>query len=313
MGPTSSPPRLKLIAGNAHPALAAGVARELGVAVEPAEVGAFADGETRVQIQAAVRGETVVIVQPTATPVNENLMVLALLADAARAAGAARVVAAVPYFGYARQERRGRDGDPRSAQVAARLLAAAGVDHLLTLDLHAPALESAFPMPATLLGAEEVFLPRVREWGLKDLVVVSPDAGGLKRAQRYASALAAGLAVIAKERPGPDQAEQRAVLGDVKGRPCLVVDDMASTGRTLAGAAEALRRAGAGEARALFTHAVMAPGAAERIAAAGFARVVTTDTVPAEISAGVEVLSAAPLLARAVASVCGGGQGEIGV
>ena len=198
-----------------------------------------------IHVAADVRDAAVFIVQPTCPPVNEHLLVLALLIDAVRAAGAARITALVPYFGYARQEQRSRSGDPRSAQVAARLLGSVGLDHLVLLDLHAPALESAFPMPATLLRAEELFLPRVRNWGIKDLVVVAPDAGGLKRAQRYAQALEARLVVIAKDRPHPDVAAPLQVLGDVKDRVCLVVDDMASTARTMVGAAESLRRAGA--------------------------------------------------------------------
>jgi ribose-phosphate pyrophosphokinase len=295
----------RLIAGNAHPALATNLAAELGLTVDAAEVGAFADGETRVHVRADVRDAAVFVVQPTCPPVNEHLMVLALLVDAARAAGAARVAAVVPYFGYARQDLRGQVGDPRSAQVAARLLGAVGLDHLITLDLHTPALESAFPMPATLVQAEEVFLPRVREWALSDLVVVTPDAGGLKRAQRYAAALGAPLAVVAKDRPRPDQATPLQVLGDVRDRVCLVVDDMASTGRTMAGTAEALRRCGAREVRAVFTHAVMAPGAAERVAAAGFSRVLTTDSVPMAEQPWLEVVPIVPLLARAVRWLAG--------
>src|SRR5579885_3566757 len=159
---------MQLISGNAHPVLAENLARELRLPRVAAEVGAFADGETRVHLAQDVREATVILVQPTCPPVNDHLMVLALLADAARAAGAARVVGVVPYFGYARQEQRGRPGDPRSAQVAARLLGSVGLDHLVTLDLHAPALESALPMPATLLRAEDVFRTsgsgRARTW-----------------------------------------------------------------------------------------------------------------------------------------------------
>jgi ribose-phosphate pyrophosphokinase len=298
-----------LLAGNAHPALAEGVSRELGTPLAAAEVTAFADGEVHAHIGADVREAAVVIVQPTPPPVNDHLVALALLADAARAAGAARVIALAPYLGYTRQEQRGGPGDPRSAQVVARLLGAAGVDHLVTLDLHAPALESAFPMPATLLRAEEVFLPRVRTWGPEGLVVVAPDAGGLKRAQRYALALGAGLAAIAKDRPRPDEAAPRQVLGDVRGRPCLVVDDLASTGRTLAGAAEALRRAGARAVSAAFTHAVMAPGASDRIRGAGFGRVLTSDSIPVGPAPWLETMSIAPLLARTVRDLCGHGTG----
>lgn len=297
--------RLKVMTGSGHPALAERIARELEEPLAGVELGAFADGEARVRITDDVRGAHIVLVQPTCTPVNDNLMTLALLTDAAKTAGATRVTAVVPYFGYARQDRRDHVGEPRSAQVAGALLALVGVDHVVILDLHSPALESALPMPATLLGADEVLLPRIAAWGLRDVAVVSPDAGGLKRAQRFAAALNAPLAVIAKSRPRPDEAAILQVLGDVKGRACLVVDDMASTGRTLAGAAEALKRAGAGEVHAAFTHAVMAPGAADHIRAAGFGHVLTTDSVPVPAGANFEVVSVAPLLAHAVREVCG--------
>jgi ribose-phosphate pyrophosphokinase len=289
---------VKLLAGNAHPALAEDLARELAVPLLTAEVGAFADGETRVRVSQDVRDADVLVVQPTCPPVNDHLMVLALMADAVRAAGAARVVGIVPYFGYARQEQRSRTGDPRSAQVVGRLLGSVGLDHLVTLDLHAPALESALPMTATLLHAEEVFLPRVKSWGIRDLVVVTPDAGGLKRAQRYALALDAPLAVIAKERPRPDVAAPLQVLGEVKDRVCLVVDDMASTGRTLAGAADALRQSGAKEVHAIFTHAVMAPGAVDRLFTARFGRILTSDSIPVSAEPWLDVVPIAPLLAR---------------
>jgi len=300
---------IKLIGGNAHPALAENLACELKVPLVSAEVGSFADGETRVHVSQDVRDAAVLIVQPTCPPVNEHLMVLALLVDAVRAAGAGRVIGIVPYFGYARQEQRSRPGDPRSAQVVGRLLGCVGLDHLVTLDLHAPALESALPMPATLLHAEEVFLPRVKSWAIRDLLVVAPDAGGLKRAQRYALTLRAPLAVIAKDRPRPDAAAPLQVLGEVKGWTCLVVDDMASTGRTLAGAAEALRQAGAKEVHAIFTHAVMAPGAVDRLFAAQFGKVLTTDSIPVSADPWLQIVPVAPLLARTVRYLCGEGEG----
>src|SRR3990172_7785340 len=177
MSHKSSPCRLKLIAGDANPVLAAKVAEELKLPLELVEAGTFADSETRVRIGTDVRNATVVILQPTSPPVNHHLMTLALLADAARAAGAARVVGVGPYFGYSRQEQRSASGDPRSAQVAARLLGAVGLDHLVTLDLHAPALESALPMPVTLLRPDGLFLPKMKSWGISDPLVVTPDAG----------------------------------------------------------------------------------------------------------------------------------------
>jgi ribose-phosphate pyrophosphokinase len=296
---------VKLITGNAHPALAEDLARHLRVPLETAEVGAFADGESHVHVSADVRHADVFIVQPICPPVNHHLMVLALLADAVRAAGAARITGIVPYYGYARQEQRRRPGDPRSAQVVGRLLGSVGMDHLITLDLHTPALESALPMPATLLRAEELFLPRIKSWGIRDLVVVTPDAGGLKRAQRYALALDAPLAVIAKERLRPDTASPLQVLGEVKDRACLVVDDMASTGRTLAGAADVLRRAGAKEIHAIFTHAVMALGAVDRLFGAQFGKVLTSDSIPISADSWLEVVPIASLLVRTVRYLCG--------
>jgi ribose-phosphate pyrophosphokinase len=258
----------------------------------------------------------VFILQSTCPPVNEHLIVLTLLADAARAAGADRVIAIVPYFGYARQEQRNQPGDARSAQVVSKLLGAVGIDHVVTLDLHSPALESAIPMPATLIQGDELFLPLVKRWELRDVVVVSPDAGGMKRAQRYAAALGATLAAISKQRTAPDRISTIEVLGDVRRRDCLIVDDMASTGRTLNVAADALRRAGAQEIHALFTHAVMAPAAEEQLLSAKFSRLLTSDSIPVAAQPWLQVLSVAPLLASRIRSLCGElgngrGHGEI--
>jgi ribose-phosphate pyrophosphokinase len=294
-----------LIAGDAHPQLADEIARLAGAVPIRASVSAFADGETRVRIDADVQDADTYIVQPTCTPTNERLMTLALMADAARCAGAARITAVLPYFGYARQDVMNTPGESRSAQFAARLLRTAGIDRTVVVDLHSPALESAFEMPLVHLRADELMVPVVREWGVSDLTIVSPDAGGLKRAQRYASMLAAPVAVVAKTRPAPDMAAALHVLGDVRGRSCLLVDDMASTGRTLVGAAEALMQAGAGEIHALFIHAVMAPGALERIRASPVRHIVTTDSVPSAAGAKLQVVSVAPLLAGAVKRLAG--------
>ncbi len=291
---------ITLISGDAHRMLAEDLARELSVPLSPVEMASFADGETRVSLTADVRGEDVFILQPTSPPVNNRLMTLALMIDAARAAGAAKITALVPYFGYARQEQRGQPGSPLSAQVAARLLASVGLDHLVVLDVHAPALESAFPMPATLLGCDELFLPLVKSWRLENITVVSPDAGGMKRAQRFAAALDAGLAVVAKDRPQPDRAAPLQVLGEVRDRTCIIVDDMASTGRTLAGAAESLRRSGAKEVHAIFTHAVMCAEALGRLTAAPLERIVTSDSISAPQHSQVTVVRTAPLLAKSV-------------
>jgi ribose-phosphate pyrophosphokinase len=284
-----------LVAGNAHPGLARAIASRAGLPLLDASVSAFADGETQVRIEGDLDGREVHIVQPMSPPANERLMALALIADAARAAGAARVTALVPYFAYARQDVRKHPGEPRSAQLAARILAAAGIDGVVALELHSPALESAFPMRFKHLLADPVLLPAARA---RPYAIVSPDAGGLKRAQRLAAALGAPLAVVAKSRPSADVALPLQVLGEVRGADCLIVDDMASTGRTAAGAAQALAAAGAREVHAMFVHAVMAPGALERIRDAGVRRIVTTDSVRAVDEPGVEVISCAPLFAE---------------
>lgn len=287
-----------VIAGDAHPELARQIAELAGRRLVPASISAFADGETRVVIEADVRDAAVCIVQPTSAPVNARLMALALIADAACAEGAASVTAVMPYFGYARQDARGRPGEPRSAQLAARLLGCAGVTRAVVLELHSPALENAFAMPLLQLQADELLLPVIREWGLADLVIVSPDAGGLKRAQRIAGSLAVPLAAVAKMRPHADVAVASRVLGEVRGRACVIVDDMASTGGTIAEAARALSAAGAREVHAAFVHAVMAPGALERILSAGVRRIAATDSVGPVRDARIQVVPCAPLLAK---------------
>ena len=289
---------IAFIAGDAHPELACQIARSMGTALVPVSVSAFADGETRVRIEAGVRDADLYIVQPTSAPTNERLMTLALLADAARAAGAGRVTAVVPYFGYARQDVRKSPGEPRSAQLAGRILHCAGVERMVALELHSPALESAFEMPLVHLRADDLMLPAIQSCGFSRLTVVSPDAGGLKRAQRYAAALVAPLAAVAKTRPRADVAVALQVLGDVRGRACLIVDDMASTGGTIAGAAQALLDAGAAAVHALFIHAVMAPGALERICAASVRTIMTTDSVRIAPDPRVRVVPLAPLLAQ---------------
>jgi ribose-phosphate pyrophosphokinase len=289
-----------LVPGSGHPALCAALARALEVEAAHVERGTFADGESRVWIAEDVRGSDVAVLQPTAPPVNERLMELLLLVDAARAAGARSVLAITPYLCYARQEQRHRSGEPRSARVVSLLLGAVGLDHLVALDLHAPALESALPMPVTHLRAEDVFLSRIRSLGLERPVIVAPDAGGLKRAQRFARALGCDLAAIAKDRPSADAAEALHVLGDVRGRACLLVADLACTGRTLASAAAALLAQGASAVHAAFTHAVMAPGALERLLAAPLGRLLTSDSVPVPSHPRLEVQGIAGLLARTV-------------
>jgi ribose-phosphate pyrophosphokinase len=287
-----------LISGGAHPALAKKLADELELPLIESDVTQFADGEARIHVEADLQGASLVIVQPTCPPVNEHVMALALLADAVRAAGAASVTAVVPYFGYARQERRSRRGDPRSAQVVGRLLGAVGIDRLLTIDLHVPALESALPMPTTLLRAAGLFAHHVGRWNLEKPVVVSPDAGGLKRAQKFAEILGAPVTVVLKERPEADAARALGVLGNVRGKSCVLFDDMVTTGNTMAGAADALWANGAREVHAVFTHAVFSAGAREKLATARLGHILTSDSVPFEVNERFEVASVVSLLAN---------------
>jgi ribose-phosphate pyrophosphokinase len=294
-----------VISGSSHQFLGAQIASALDVPSEPATIGSFADGETRVHIEGDVRNSTVFLVQPTGPPVNDSLMVLALLADACHAGGAGRVIAVVPYFGYSRQDQRGSPGDPRSAQVAAKLLASVGVDHLITIDLHSPALESAFAMPITNVPAIDVFRPFLQALPTYG-IVVSPDAGGIKRAQQFAAALRTRVVAVTKHRTAPDSPVVESVLGDVRDQTCLIVDDMASTGRTMTGAAEALIKAGARSVDAVFTHAVMARGAMERLLESPIKRFIVSDTLPG--LAATERLSIQPIsavIARVIHEVFG--------
>lgn len=287
-----------LISGDAHPRLGRDLAHALGIVQIPAAIAAFADGETRIRIADSLHGKHVLIVQGSAPPANERLMTLSLLADAARGAGAAHICAVMPYFAYARQDV--RDGGPLSAALAARLLAAASIDRVVTLELHAAALESAFPMPMLNLRADALLLPAIEAWARDDFAIVAPDAGGLKRAQRYAIALKTPLAVVTKCRSAADISAAHALLGDVKGRRCLIVDDMVSTGGTIANAAAALLTAGAAEVHALFVHAVLAPGALARMRAAGVRRIVTTDSIARDPHPDIEVVAIARFLAQAL-------------
>lgn len=296
---------LALLAGDAHHALAQALAERCALPLVPATVATFADGETQVRLEMELVDCDVFIVQPLAPPANERLMALVLLADAARSAGAARITAVVPYFAYARQDVRKHPGEPRSARLVAEILRAAGIDRAITLELHSPALESSFPMPVVHLSAESLILPLLRAWKPGNLTIVAPDAGGLKRAQRYAAGLDAGLAVVTKARPQADVAVAHQLLGPVRDQRCLIVDDMTSTGNTMALAAEMLWAAGAREVHAFFVHAVLSAGALERMQAAGIQRMMTTDSLPVPPDSRLQVVSVVPLLASAILRLAG--------
>ena len=274
-------PDVAIVPGSAHPALAAEVARILDAPVVPVAPERFPDGELSVRLLEPVRALSAVIVQPTGPPVDANLVELLALADACRRAAAARVIAVVPYLGYARGDRRHGRREPIMASLAAQLLQTAGVTHLLAIDLHAPQIEGFFHIPVDDLSPFPSLLNAVRPNLPPEAVIVSPDLGRLGLATRFADELHTGVAVVHKRRLSGRQTESLQVVGEVRDRPCLIVDDMITTGGTIAGCIEALLRSGARrEIRVAATHGLFMAGAAERLRQAGVCQVWVTDTLP---------------------------------
>ena len=297
--------RLVLIAGTANPPLAAAVAAALGVAPIGCAVERFPDGELAVRLDESVRGAEVFVVQPTAPPVNDHLVELLALADACRRAAAGRVTAVVPYFGYARGDKRGGRRVPVMARLAADLLQGAGVEHVMVVDPHAEQIEGFFRVPVDSLGVVGTLCEALRDALPHDAVVVSPDLGGARRAADFGARLGRTVAVCRKRRLDGDAVEVLQVIGDVRDRPCVVVDDMITTGGTIAECAAALRRAGAREGIVVAaTHGVLAPGAERRLADAGVRELVLTDTIALHAPEATVVprrtVSVAPLLAEAI-------------
>jgi ribose-phosphate pyrophosphokinase len=291
-----------IFAGTANAELAAGVARSLGVRLGACEVERFPDGETSVRLDEPVRGREVFVVQPTSPPVNEHLVELLAFADACRRASAARVTAIVPYFGYARADKRDRARVPVMARTVADLLQAAGVGHVLTVDIHTPQLEGFFRVPVDNLTAVPALAGAIGGRLPEGSVVVSPDAGRVKMAAEYARRLDAPLVVLHKRREGGAETVVTHLVGDVGGRPCLIVDDMISTGGTVAKSVEALLEAGARpEIYVAATHGLLLDGAREKLERAGVREVLVTDTVPTRDGwPRLRVVSVAPLVAAAI-------------
>ncbi len=291
----------RVVAGTANAALAAAIATELGGEPAPCEVERFPDGEIRPSVT-DVRGEDVYVVQATGPPVNDNLVELLLLLDACRRAGAGRLTAVVPYFGYARQDRRGRAGHGVGARVAADALVAAGAHRLVVVDPHTPALEAASSIPAEMLTAVPVLAGTMRTAVRDGAVLVAPDLGAVKLAERYASVLGCPVVVVRKTRVSGRTVRAHELVGDVGGRPAVIVDDMISTGATLEAAAEILGAHGAlPDLVVAATHGPLVRGAAERVAAAGVRRTFVTDTTtPGHGVDGLQVCSVALLLADAI-------------
>jgi len=297
---------MALFTGNANRALAHEIARHLGVPLGEAEVGRFSDGEVNVELIDNVRGRDVFIVQSTCPPVNDHLMELLVLVDACRRASAARITAVVPYFGYSRQDRRPRaTRSAITAKLVANMIASAGVDRLLTLDLHSDQIMGFFDIPVDNVYGSPVLLGDAWKRGDSNLVVVSPDVGGVARARAFARRLDdADLAIIDKRRPRPNESRVMNIIGEVAGKNCVLVDDMVDTAGTLCLAAQALKDAGALKVTSYITHALLSGAALDRIATSVLDELVVTDTIPlsaaAQSNGRIRQLSVAALLAETI-------------
>jgi ribose-phosphate pyrophosphokinase len=294
---------MKIFTGTAHPRLAQSIADSLGLPLGKADVKRFPDGETWVKILENVRGKDVFVVQPTCHPPNENIMELLIMIDALRRASAARITAVLPFYGYARQDRKDQPRVPITAKLVANLLVAAGTNRLLTMDLHAQQLQGFFDIPVDHLYAAPVLGKYLIDKQLTNLVVVSPDTGGLKMAHAYSEMLKAGLAIVAKQRKGPSEVEALTMVGDVKGCNCVLVDDLATTAGTLTSAARILKENGAENIFAAVSHAVLTDVGIERLKASPIKELVATDTVPLTVKTNgypVTVLPVAGLLGEAI-------------
>ena len=301
-----------LFTGNANPVLAQQIAAHLGIELGQAQVGRFSDGEVSVELLQNVRARDVFVVQPTCAPANENLMELLIIIDALKRASAERICAVIPYFGYARQDRRPRSTRvPISAKVVANLLQTVGVARVLTMDLHADQIQGFFDIPVDNIYASPVLLHDLRLQGYKDLIVVSPDVGGVVRARALAKQLGCDLAIIDKRRPKPNVSEVMHVIGEIEGRNCVIMDDMIDTAGTLAKAAEVLKERGALKVYAYCTHPIFSGPALDRIAKGdALDEVVVTDTIPLNEQAAncskIRQLSVAPLIAETISRIAKG-------
>ena len=297
---------IKLFAGNSNRALAESIAKELKLPLSNVEVGHFSDGETSVHLCETVRGRDVFIIQSTCAPVNENLMELLIMIDAARRASAGRITAVVPYFGYARQDRKSRARDPITAKLVADIITSAGADRILTMDLHAAQIQGFFDIPVDHLIGGPLLYKYFKKIVGDDFMVVSPDMGSVTRARNVAAKLNCPMAIIDKRRPKANQVEVMNIIGDVKGKRCLMVDDMIDTAGTICQGAEALHANGASEIYACCTHAVLSGPAIERIKNSPITKLIVLDTIPLTEEKKldkIEVLSVAKLFAVAIENI----------
>lgn len=300
-----------VFSGSSNPAVAQKVCQRLGQPMSDAMIGRFSDGEVRVEINANVRGRDVFLVQSTCAPTNDTLMELLIMAEAARRASAGRITAVIPYFGYARQDRKVQPRAPITAKLVASLIQTAGIERVLTMDLHAGQIQGFFDVPVDNLYAQPILYQYMRDNLVtadpSKTVVVSPDAGGVERARSYAKRLNTGLAIIDKRRSGPNEAEVMHIVGDVKDKVAVVIDDMVDTAGTLTKGGEAVRAAGASRIYAMATHPVLSGPAVDRIKASSFERLIVTDTIPLPQAAideeKIQVLSVGGLFAEAIRAI----------
>jgi ribose-phosphate pyrophosphokinase len=302
--PNFSYGELKIFSGRAHPALAREICEYLGIALGKITLFNFSDGENYCQIDENVRGADIFVVQPTCSPVNDHMMELLILLDAFRRSSASRITAVMPYFGYARQDKKDKPRVPIAAKLMADLLTASGADRILTMDLHTLQIQGFFNIPVDHLFAAPVLLDAIREINVDDLVIVSPDVGGVARARAIGKRLGASLAIIDKRRSGPNETEVLNVVGEVEGKNVLILDDIIDTAGTLVQAEEALREHGALRTFAAAVHAVFSGPAHERIQESGLETLFVTNTIPLDDAMSrckkIRTLSVAPLLGEAI-------------
>ncbi len=299
-------PKLKVFTCNSNPALAESICRHIGVTLGKANVSRFSDGEIQIHINESVRGADVFVIQSTSEPVNEHLMELLVMVDALKRASAKSINCVIPYYGYARQDRKARARDPITAKLVANLIETAGASRLITMDLHATQIQGFFDIPVDHLLGVPILTEYFLEKELEDVVVVSPDHGGVTRARRLAERLKAPIAIIDKRRPRPNVAEVMNIVGAIEGKTCILIDDIIDTAGTITLAANALLENGAKEVYACCTHPVLSGPAIERIAASSLKELVVTDTIalaPEKRLDKIKVLSVAPLLSEAIIRV----------
>jgi len=294
--------RLAIFSGNANPKLAKDICKNLKISLSDAFVSRFSEGEIRIKINDNIRGKDVFVVEPTCPPVNDNLMELLILIDALKRASAQRITAVIPYYGYARQDRKDQPRVPITAKLVANLLTVAGADRVLTMDLHAGQIQGFFDIPLDHLFAVNIIVDYFIKKKIRDLVIVSPDVGGIKMARAYAKRLNANLAIVDKRRVSPEATEVMHILGEVKGKNAVIVDDLIATGSSLIEAAEAIKKAGAREVYAAVSHGVLSGNSAANIEKCkALKELIITDSIPFDKkSSRIKVLSIAPLLAEAI-------------